>query len=355
MNCVKEGHAPEFPLSISFTLTNACNLRCRMCGQWSTEGYIRNSTRALEQEMDLADWLRLVDELAAHRIGSLLLRGGEPFLFPSIVDLLEHLNRNGIFIAIDTNGTMLGRYAADLIRIGGIHLTVSVDGPEEVHDQVRGVAGTFRRLREGLARLRELEQAGGQEISKSINFTISPYSVRGLGAMPGVARELSINTISIVPYYYIPDAVGRAYERVLREHLGCAAFSWSGFHHETSGVEFVEFQAQYRQYLATLDGIHNFPYMPLTEDGYRTWFEDPLRPVGALACSNVEALIDIQPAGEANFCVDFPDYAIGNVREATIEELWNGERATRFRQYRRRKPLPVCYRCGAKYMSELGG
>jgi len=345
----------EFPQSISFTLTNACNLRCKMCGQWSTEGYIRNSTGASRPEMDLADWRRLVDELAAHHIGSVLLRGGEPFLFPGIVELLEHLNRNGIFVAIDTNGTMLSRFAADLTRIGGIHLTISVDGPEEVHDQVRGVPGTFRRVREGLALLGELEQAGGHEISKSINFTISPYSVRGLGAMPGVARDLSIDTISIVPYYYVPEAIGRAYERILRERLGCAAFSWSGFHHETSGVESAEFQAQYRQYLATLDGIYNFPYMALTEDEYQTWFEDPVRPVGPLACTNIEKLIDIQPAGEANFCVDFPDYAIGNVREATIEELWNGERAAHFRQYRRCKPLPVCYRCGAKYMSEMGG
>jgi hypothetical protein len=30
----------------------------------------------------------------------------------------------------------------------------------------------------------------------------------------------------------------------------------------------------------------------------------------------------------------------------------SGERAERFRAYRRRQPLAVCYRCGAKYMSK---
>jgi MoaA/NifB/PqqE/SkfB family radical SAM enzyme len=68
---------------------------------------------------------------------------------------------------------------------------------------------------------------------------------------------------------------------------------------------------------------------------------------------NVERLIDIQPNGDANFCVDFPDYCLGNVREATIEEIWNGDRAERFRDFRRENPLAVCYRCGAKYMSEI--
>ena len=83
------------------------------------------------------------------------------------------------------------------------------------------------------------------------------------------------------------------------------------------------------------------------------WFADATTPVGNLPCTNVENLIDIQPNGDANFCVDFPDYIIGNVREYSIKEEWNSKRAERFREYRRKKPLAVCYRCGAKYMSEL--
>jgi MoaA/NifB/PqqE/SkfB family radical SAM enzyme len=90
----------------------------------------------------------------------------------------------------------------------------------------------------------------------------------------------------------------------------------------------------------------------MTEDEYRVWFADPLTPTKSVNCSNVERLIDIQPDGSANFCVDFPDYTFGNVREATLEELWNREAAECFRAYRREMPLPVCHRCGSKYMSE---
>lgn len=344
----------DFPQSISFTITNACNLRCQMCGQWSEEGYMHGRKNNLQQEMGLADWKQLVDEVAAHSIPSILLRGGETFLFPEIVELLEYIAAKGIFIAIDTNGTMLKQYAADVVRIGNIHLTISVDGPEEIHDAVRGVKGCFQRIQEGVALLSELEKSSGRPISKAICFTISPYSYRGLGAMPDVARSLSINVITIVPYYYVPTAIGTRYERELRDDLGCPAFSWVGFHHEDSGVDFDVFREQYRTYLANLGTIYNYPYMALSEDDYRVWFSDAVTPVYKLPCTNVEKLIDVQPNGEANFCVDFPDYSIGNVREATIEELWNGEKAARFRQYRREKPLAVCYRCGAKYMSEIG-
>ena len=203
----------NFPKSISFTITNACNLRCKMCGQWSKEGYIRNNKSVLKQEILLADWKRLVDELAAHNIPSLLIRGGEPFLFTGIIELLEYINSKGMFVSIDTNGTLLKKYAADLLRIGKIHITVSIDGPEDIHDHVRGMKGCFKQIEEGLNMLNELEKKSDNKISKSICFTVSPYSVSGLGEMPKVTRRLSINTITIVPYYFFPEATGKIYER----------------------------------------------------------------------------------------------------------------------------------------------
>lgn len=341
-----------FPQFISFTITNSCNLRCQMCGQWSEEGYMRNR-KSPGSQMELADWKRLVDEVAAYDVAFILIRGGEPFLFPGIVKLLEHINSKGIYISIDTNGTRLEKYAADIVRIGNIHITFSVDGPEAIHDHVRGVAGCYQKTKANIALLHELEKDSDHKISKSICFTISRYSYKGLGAMPDVARSMSINTINIVPYYYFPTAVGEKYEKELCEHFDCPAFSWKGFHHEESGVDFDIFREEYRKYLENLDRVYNYPYMPLTEDDYRTWFHDATTPVGSSTCMSVEKLIDIQPNGDANFCVDFPDYCIGNAKDSSLKDIWDGPRASRFRDYRREKPLAVCHRCGAKYMAEI--
>jgi MoaA/NifB/PqqE/SkfB family radical SAM enzyme len=305
--------------------------------------------------MSITDWKRVVDEAARHSVRSILVRGGEPFLLPGIIELLDYIHDKGIFVSVDTNGTTVARFAEDLVRIGEMHMTFSVDGPEDVHDQVRNVKGSFAKTRAGIARILEAEAAARREISKSICFTISSYNYESLGQMPDVARHLGIRSLNIVPYYYFPDEVGRQYESELREDLGCVAFSWQGFHHEDSGVDIDILLDQYHRFLAELQDLHSFPYMPLTEDEYRQWFTDATTVVVSPACNNVEKLIDIQPDGSANFCVDFPDYSFGNVREATIEELWNGAEAERFREYRRVKPLAICHRCGAKYMSELEG
>ena len=343
----------DFPGYISFTLTNACNLRCQMCGQWSPEGYVRTGHGYGGPVLQLDDWKWLADEAAAHGITSILLRGGEPFLVPGIIALLEHIHGLGLYISIDSNGTRLAEHAADLVRLGNIHVTVSVDGPEAIHDAVRGVRGSFQQLARGLARLNELDGGTPRRVSRSICFTISPWSVAGLGEMPAVARRLGVDSLSIVPYCYVTAAMGEAWEREIRETLGGEAFSWRGFHHEESGVDPEVFAGQHRRYVESLQNLHDYPYMPLTAAEYRTWFTDPIAPVGSPGCANVERLIDIQPTGEANFCVDSPDGCLGHVRHATIAEIWNSERACRFRARRRQGLLGACHRCVARHMAEI--
>ncbi len=342
-----------FPGYVSFTVTNACTLRCRMCGQWSEEGYVRTGLRSREPVLALDDWKRLADEAAAHGISSILIRGGEPFLLPGIVELLEHLKKLGLFVSIDSNGTRLAEFAADLVRLGGIHVTVSVDGPEAIHDAVRGVPGTFRRLALGLARRAELDGGQPRRVSRSICFTISPWSVRGLGELPEVARQLGVDSLCIVPYYYLPASVGETWAREVHELFGREATAWKGFHHESSGVDPAEFARQHRRYQEALGELQEYPYLALTAEQYRTWFTDPTAAVGSDGCANAERLIDIQPNGDANSCVDFPDAAYGNVRQSSIATVWNSEPARRFRERRREGRLGACHRCGARYMGEL--
>jgi len=348
----------EFPDSISFTITNVCNLRCQMCGQWSETGYVNNDSERMKREICLSDWKRVTDELAANNIYSVLLRGGEAFLYPDIIDLIEYVNSKGIFISIDTNGTVMGNHVKDLVRIGKIHLTFSVDGPEEIHDMVRGVPGSFRKMYQNILALNELEKENPGRISKSITFTVSPYSYKGLSQIPDIARSLNIPTITVVPYYYCKKKTAEEYERLIQKEFGCRSFSARGFQYEESGIDLSLFKEEYRKYLQNLKGLYNFPYMGSTKDGFHlndfvTWFQDTTTWVGTQRCMNIERFIDIQPDGSVNFCTDFPDVSIGNIMEKTIQEIWNGESADTFRRFRAENLLPICVRCGAKYMSEI--
>ncbi len=191
-------------------------------------------------------------------------------------------------------------------------LTFSVDGTEEVHDEVRKVKGSFQRITHNIALLNDLEKKNGNKISKSICFTISGYNYQPLGKMADVARSLSIPSVNILPYYHYSDDVGAKYAMEMEEHFDSAAFSWKGFHHEKSGIESGRFREDLKEYRASLGDINDF--LPLSEEEYRVWFHGPTTPVMSSACMIVGKLIDIQPNGEANSCVDFPDCSIGNCK-----------------------------------------
>ncbi len=342
-------HVSSFPQVLSLTVTNRCNLKCRMCGQWGLTGYMRQG-RKLES-MPAKRWIELVNEGARGGVKFVCLRGGETLLFPGIMDVIRAIKSHGIPICMDTNGTRVERLAEELAVSRIDIVNISVDGPEEIHDRVRGVPGTFKALAAGVKRLKEIVKCTGSPTTMSACFTISPDSLPGLARMGDVMRSLDIFQLSANPYYYFPETIGREYETIMKRELDCDAYSWRGFHREGSDVDPEEFIRINREFRANLGSVNLYPFMDFSEDEYRHWFSDSTTPVGRRECTNPFKLLDIQPGGDADFCVDFPDYIIGNVAGNSIEEVWNGERAGKFRALLKRGPSPICLRCGAKYMS----
>ena len=103
-----EGGGPvPMPTFVQLRVTNVCNLRCRMCGQWGETGIYRpgegdaatdgreerNRIRelvGLKRQMGLSSWIRLLDEIAAWS-PIVTLYGGEPLLYPDIVPLVHEI------------------------------------------------------------------------------------------------------------------------------------------------------------------------------------------------------------------------------------------------------------------------
>jgi MoaA/NifB/PqqE/SkfB family radical SAM enzyme len=87
--------------------------------------------------------------------GTVAVSGGEPLLWPALPEVLGHARALGMRVTVTTNGTLLrGRRLAALCEVADA-VALSVDGPPELHDTVRARPGAFRRLADGLLRLRE--------------------------------------------------------------------------------------------------------------------------------------------------------------------------------------------------------
>lgn len=126
------------PMLAYLKVTKRCNLDCYYC-PWHTSP----NDFADEQPTDF--WQRRIDELIREGIRIFVFEGGEPTLRKDLQKLLDHAHCRGASTILATNG--LG----NMWRFRPTSFTVSIDGPELVHDAVRG-SGTFRRICDNLAK-----------------------------------------------------------------------------------------------------------------------------------------------------------------------------------------------------------
>ncbi|UQA91957.1 radical SAM protein [Streptomyces halobius] len=143
--------SPYFPSRLWLYTNFHCNLACDYCA-------VASSPKAAPRTLPAATFRTLVDEAVEAGFTELYITGGEPFLHPDIVELLDYAGSQLPTVAM-TNAMLLhGRRADGLGALAGRKLTVqtSLDGATaHVHDLHRG-PGSWTRTLDGIRHLIDL-------------------------------------------------------------------------------------------------------------------------------------------------------------------------------------------------------
>lgn len=143
-----ETMAPEYHLlSCVWEITLACCFSCRYCG--SRAGRMRSG------ELDTAECLEVVRQLADLGCRRVSLIGGEVFLRPDWPDIAASIAGQGMSAAIVTNGWLISDAIIDQLKEVRIEsVAISLDGPREIHDRYRQ-EGSFDRAIQAIGALAE--------------------------------------------------------------------------------------------------------------------------------------------------------------------------------------------------------
>lgn len=140
----------SFPFVVGWELTLACNLRCGHCA--SSAGAPR--TRELTCEESLA----ICDQFPELLVDEVIFTGGEPLLNPHWFSIAARLRDWKIKTGVVSNAISITSDTVRRMQDCGLQAAgVSLDGPEEIHDRIRGVPGAFRRALHGIECLIEGE------------------------------------------------------------------------------------------------------------------------------------------------------------------------------------------------------
>lgn len=173
------------PLVVVWRVTERCDTACAFCAYDVT-------LRRARREADAAEVRRLgalIGGWARGRRALLSFLGGEPLLWGPLGEVVEAL-AGAVGLAVTTNGRALveGR----MPFIGALdELTVSIDGPPEVHDALRGRPGG-RALLEALARVRRV----GRRPWLRVNTVLMRQSVEHLPALVRLVAEAGADELT---------------------------------------------------------------------------------------------------------------------------------------------------------------
>ena len=104
------------PKWIALEITSRCNLRCVHCRS-SSEEAVR------EPDLDTAETMAMIDDIASYAKPTLVLTGGEPLLREDLFELIEHGNASGLTMCLATNGTLLDDALCERLMV----VTANVD------------------------------------------------------------------------------------------------------------------------------------------------------------------------------------------------------------------------------------
>ncbi len=304
---------------------SACNCRCVMCDIWKGN----NNPKQLTEE-NVEELLGTLKKLETREV---VMSGGEALLNPNFFALCRLLRNEKIKVTLLSTGILLKKHAAALLEWVD-NIIVSLDGDETVHDQIRNVPGAYRKLKEGIDRVRSENpqyKITGRTVIHRLNFRQWPEIIKS-------AQELGLNQISFLPADVTSQAFNReqGWDQSKQHEILLSKEDLPELNLVIKSL-FREFEASFRNgfiaespaklekiytYYAAFYGLNPFPYKK---------------------CNAPWVSTVVEADGTVRSC--FFHKALGNIHENSLAAILNSPDAINFRKNLNTDTDDTCIKC----------
>jgi MoaA/NifB/PqqE/SkfB family radical SAM enzyme len=290
-----------------------------MCDIWKEPNH---------SEIGAADLERHVDAMRSLGVEWVIFSGGEPLMHSDLFRLCSLLRPLGVRTTILSSGLLLKRYARGIVGHVG-EVIVSLDGPPDVHQQIRRVPLAFELLAEGVRALHELDP----RFPVSARCTVQKLNHARLFDTVCAARSIGLQSIS----FLAADLASTAFNRSTPwPEARCADVALTVAEIDALAAEMERLRPEVggfvRESPEKLQRIvrHFRACLGLA---------DPVAP----RCNAPWVSAVVETDGTVRPC--FFHEPIGSLREQTLIEAWSGPLAIRFRETLNVDANPICCRC----------
>lgn len=340
--------------TVFFVLTYRCNLRCVMCGLWGPQGLCFSSLKMKErEELSLDSWEKVVDDL--YKLSpNIILFGGEPLIYPYWYELAKYIRSKNLRCHLPTNGTLI-KENVDKITEVITNVDFSLDGIEEVHDEIRGEKGIFKKIIEGIVLLNNYKKEKNSSLPYiNICCTINDLNYDKISQIPEFFEKnnIEINLLNFQNIEFTTSGTLENQKNFFKKFFAQETTFWEG-------VEKKDFKIDIEVLIKEIEKIKGKKYSNIkyiefepdfTADEIRAYYKREHNKIRknhgkCLAPWNMAMVL---PDGEVWIC---PDYSVGNVKEENILKLFNNKKAREFRKILvNLKKMPICGDCYTIYI-----
>ncbi|NDI34215.1 radical SAM/SPASM domain-containing protein [Chengkuizengella sediminis] len=344
---------------ITIFASDLCNYRCSFCHIWGETGWaLKEPQRVIKEQVDIDVIKKFMDQVLEvnPKIG-VIITGGEPMLYKNFTELVEYLRSKKVTIYLLTNGSLI-KNKIDLILNNVVALNISIDGPEEYHDSIRG-KGSFQQICENIELLiKEKKKRKRMFPFININMTLSKYNYQSAKPFLSALRDRFSNekiilhdtmnpwvkprdlSVNFWPLLFTTREKGKQYAIEMKELLDCdVSPAWEGFVEDPIGIDTKRLKNDLEDIWES-EGVDSSNFVDVEE-----YFNNIENVFGRSKCLAPWHELIIRRTGDVYPCVDFPDYKLGNIHESSFEEIWTGDKVTKFREVLKTQNLNVCNRC----------
>lgn len=288
------------PTYVQVEPSSRCNLRCTYCPVGSELGATGH--------MDPALFRKFVDEVERHALLVVLWGWGEPFVCPSVYEMIGYARARGLRVVSSTNGHLFAKaeHAQGVVRSGLDALIVSLSGTtQEAYQRFRG--GRLEAAIDGVRAIVAAKRASGSRTPHvQLSYIVTDYAEAQISGLQEFARGLGVDGLSLKKLNTASVKPSSGPDRTLPADLRLRRFRYSD------------------------DGRTR---VPAADNPCKAMWHKPM----------------LRWDGTVNPCeYDFDGtYVLGDVGRQPFAEIWSG---APYRELRRRfrgdwRSIPNCTRC----------
>lgn len=264
-------------LTAELELSRVCDLRCIYC--YASSGEKLQNELSFDEIIDAVNQCR---DLGARKI--IILGGGEPMLYPRIMDVARYIHSLGLEIELFSNGTRITPEIAQELYSLGVQPVIKFNSLDpQVQDLLAGKKNAYKAIRRGLNNLLEAGYSNG-------NIPIGAQTIvclQNYQEIPEMWRWL--RTRKIIPYFETITDQGRAKDHM---ELALSPSKIETLFKELSRIDREEFGVEW----------------------------EPKPPVAAFSCKRHFYSCTITTTGEVIPCPGV-DISAGNIRHDALENI----------------------------------